>query len=166
MRDDPNKPRAVAEYELKRYQEQLAKFDAGNILAFEFAGVRSIEELRLLTTMQATVRYLQAQDLRVQFRERVRQSGCPDVGVMPPFAFHRIIATALASDTVSFVLHDDGMLSQNPEATLALEPMVMQLRWRSGRWLIVPARGLIGRGSMGFVTQTRCDSTRRPRGTR
>jgi hypothetical protein len=164
MRDDPNKPRAVAEYELKRYQEQVAKFDAGNMLSYQFSGVQSVDELRSLTPLQAAARYLQAQDLRVRFREHVRLSGCADaraVGVIPPFAFHRIIATALAADSVAYVLHDDGMFASRREDATPLEPMVMQLRWRGGRWLIVPSLGLIGRGSMGFAMETRCDSTNR-----
>ena len=66
LRDDPAKPIAVAEYELKRYRDQVAKFDAGEMFSHEFDGVRSLEELRALSTLQAAARYLQAQDERIQ----------------------------------------------------------------------------------------------------
>ena len=153
---------ADEQYELKRYQEQVAKFDIGSMLSYQFSGVRTVEELRQLTPVQAAVRFLQAQDLRVQVRERARQSGCGDLqstGVMPPFAFHRIIATALASDTVAYVLHDDGMFTSGWEGAGPLDPMVMQLRWRGGAWLIVPSRMLLGRTGTGFAMQTSCDTS-------
>lgn len=166
MRDDPKKPLTVAEYELKRYREQMASIDASNAFSFEFLGIRSAEELRALSTLQATVRFLQAKDMRMQMREYLRRSGCADSTFRMPFSVHRIIATALANDSVAYVLHQDGMFTPVRDAEYPIDPFVMQLRLRGGRWLIVPTPTLMSGNGMGFATVggATCDSTshRRP----
>jgi hypothetical protein len=159
MRMDSTKPRAVAEYEAKRYREQIAKFDPGETLSYEFSGVRSIEELRALTTLEASARFLQARDFRTQFRERSRMSGCGDGHITLPVALQRIIGVALASDTIAYVLHDDGLFSGNRDAVAPIDPMVMQLRLREGHWRVVPSLTLLGRSNMAYSFG--CDSTSR-----
>ena len=159
MRMDSTKPRAVAEYEAKRYREQIAKFDPGETLSYEFAGVRSIEELRALTTLEASARFLQARDFRTQFRERSRMSGCGDGRITLPVTLQRIIGVALASDTIAYVLHDDGLFSENRDAVAPIDPMVMQLRLREGHWRVVPSLTLLGRSGMAYSVG--CDSTNR-----
>jgi hypothetical protein len=166
IRMDSTKPRIVAEYELKRYREQTARFDVGSMLAYEFFGVRSIDDLRALSTLEASARYLQAQDNRTQIREQARKSGCAMnvSALMPPVAFHRIIAVALANDTIAYVLHDDGMFGTRVDRGSPINPTVMQLRLRAQTWRVYPAPGLLGlTGSIGFGA-VQCDSVSgRPR---
>jgi hypothetical protein len=161
LRMDSTKPRVVAEYELKRYREQTAKFDVASALAYEFSGVRSIDDLRALSTLEASARYLQAQDIRTLIREHARRSGCGmnESGHMAPVAFHRIIAVALANDTLAYVLHDDGMLGTRVDQGSPINPTVMQLRLRAQAWRVYPAPGLLGLTGIGF-SSTQCDSTR------
>jgi len=159
MRGDPNKPREVAEYELKRFRDQVAKRDSGERFSREFYGVRSAAELRALSTIQVAARYLQAKDQRVQFREFLRQSGCPDSTLAMPFHVHRILATALANDSVAYLLHDDSpALNRSGYSEF---PSVMILRLRSDRWVIVPTPMFMGPGGIAIFGDGPCDSTRR-----
>jgi hypothetical protein len=163
MRDDPDKPLAVAEYELKRFQKNSARFDEGEMLSYEFLGIGSIAALRALTTQQATVAYLKARDFRAMMREQMRRSGCDTTaGTMPP-SFRRIVGSALSSDTVAYVLYEDAMFAMPSRNGVLTEPSVMILRLRGSAWKIVPSTGRMGGPVMGFGAM-RCDSTqRRPR---
>jgi hypothetical protein len=138
MQDDPNKPRVVAEYQLKQYQKSAARFDPGGMLAYEFAGIRSIE-----------------------MREQVRLSGCGDTTAATgsgPFSIRRIVATAVASDTAAYVLYEDGMFASMDPAYPG-EPSVLILRWRGSAWKIHPSS--LRSRSMSFGVSTVCDSTQR-----
>ena len=165
MRDDPSKPRVVAEYELKRFRDMREQFDEGRVLSYEFAGVRTIEALRALSTSEATVAYLKAKDARVQFREamreRIRSSGCADTTASLPYSIRRIIATALASDTVAYVLYEDGLFSLRSADGVSEDPNILVLRVRGSAWKIVPSMRMGGQ-MMGFSV-VQCDSaTGRP----
>jgi len=159
MRGDPNKPREVAEYELKRLREQMAKRDSGERFSSEFHGVRSAAELRALSTSQVAARYLQAKDQRVQFREFLRQSGCPDSTFTMPFRVHRILATALANDSVAYLLHDEG--PEPSRSGYSEFPSVMILRLRGDGWAIVPTPNVMGPGGIVISGDGPCDSRRR-----
>ncbi|HEX6049187.1 MAG TPA: hypothetical protein VFZ21_07960 [Gemmatimonadaceae bacterium] len=162
MRDDPNKPRAVAEYELRRYREQMARADF-SFLSHEFAGITTLTELSRLSALEATSRYLQAQDFRVQSREAARRSGCPaSYGGGPP-PIRRILGVALPADTIAYVLHDDGPPSAMVEQPMPrFDPMVLQMRLRSGAWRILPSTSMLRRPGSAIVA-VQCDSaTRRP----
>jgi hypothetical protein len=162
MRDDPDKPRVVAEYELRRFQRNTARFDEGEMLSYEFLGVGSIAALRALTTQQATVAYLKARDFRALMREQMRRSGCDTTGTMP-HSFRRIVGSALSSDTVAYVLYEDDMFAMPSRNGVLMEPSVMILRLRGPAWKIVPSTGRMG-GPVMSVGPMRCDSTqRRPR---
>jgi hypothetical protein len=165
MRDDPAKPRVVAEYELKRFRERSAQV-VDNPITFEFAGVKSLDELGALGAREATSRFLQAQDDRLRLREMARKAGCPESPITGPFMVHRILGAVLAADTVAFVLHEtgDGTVSQLSDF-MVFDPMVMQLRLRGGRWRILPGPGLLRRINTA-IAGVSCDSTlrRRPPG--
>jgi len=160
MRGDSTKPREVAEYELKRFREQMSRFDAGERFSREYYGVRSAEQLRSLTTVQAGARYLKAKDQRVQVRELLKQSGCADSTFTMPFSVHRILATALANDSVAYVLHDDGNAATSRSGYSEF-PSVMALRFRGGRWVIEPTPAFMGPGGVVMSGEGPCDSTRR-----
>ena len=157
---DTTAVRRLAEYQLKQYQQSAGRFDPGGILAYEFAGIRSIDALRALTIPQATVAYIKATDFRVQIREQARLSGCGDTTttVSGPYSIRRIVATAVASDTAAYVLYDDGMFaSMNP--AYPGEPSVLILRWRGSSWKIHPSS--LRSRSMSFGVGMVCDSTQR-----
>lgn len=164
MHDDPNKPRVVAEYELKRYREQIAKLDVG-FISHEFAGVKTLPELSRLSALEATSRFLQAQDYRVESREAARRAGCPESFGGGPPQIHRILGVALPADTVAFVLHDDGLFASLEEPPMpSMDPMVLQLRLRSGAWRILPSMTLLRRTGTA-ISIVQCDSVRqRPPG--
>jgi hypothetical protein len=160
MRDDPAKPRIVAEYEFKRYRERTAPID-GDFISAEFAGVRSLRELARLTSLEATARYLEAQDSRVQIREAARRAGCPDSTSRPPVSLRHIVGVALTSDTVAYVLHDDGSPRDESDGLPRLEPMVMQMRLRGSAWTIIPGSALLRSPALPVVP-TQCGTPRRP----
>jgi hypothetical protein len=160
MRDDPAKPRIVAEYEFKRYRDRTASPD-GEFITSEFAGVRSLLELARLTSLEATARYLQAQDSRVQVREAARRAGCPDSVSRSPVSLRRIVGVTLVSDTVAYVLHEDGSPRGESDGLPRLEPMVMQLRLRDTRWTIIPGSALL-RSPTPPAVPVQCGAPRRP----
>jgi hypothetical protein len=159
MRDDPQKPRVVAEYELKRWRDQMALTPSDGI-TYEFDGVKSVDELGTMSAREATARFIKAQDDRVRMRASLVRSGCGDSMMALPFTMRRILGVVLVGDTLAYVLHND----LPPEAGLmpGMEPMVMQLRLRSGSWRITPTHVLLRRAGS-TVAVTRCDSTMRPR---
>lgn len=163
MRDDPDKPRAVAEYELKRYRDRAAKVDYDPI-TFEFAGIKSLDELALLSAREATARYLQAQDERVMLRQMAIRSGCADSTLRWPVTLRRILGTVLSGDTVAFVLHTDGLMGVDAASPgMGLGPMIMELRLRRDGWQVRPSLGLLRRVNAGISSMS-CDSKRRRSG--
>ena len=160
LRDDPAKPPAVAEYEFRRYRERAVLTD-GDGISYEFAGVKSLLDLANLSAIEASARYIQAQDVREQVREAARRAGCADsVAGLSPNLRH-IVSVALASDTVAYVLHEDGTPPDESDGLPRPEPMVMQLRLRGSRWTIIPGSALLRSPSTVGIA-VRCDSPHRP----
>jgi hypothetical protein len=151
-----------------RWQPQIASrgrehatLSGGDALSYEFAGIQSLPDLAKLSSLEATARYLQAQDARVQLREAARRAGCPDSDARAPASLRRIVGVALPSDTVAFVLHEVQAPRDESDGLPRLEPMVMQLRLRDRRWTIIPGSALLrSPGSLGAPLP--CDSPRRP----
>ena len=160
LRDDPAKPRVVAEYELKRYRERSSPTDS-EAIALEFSGIRSLRELSRLSALEATSRYLQAQDVRVQLRELARRGGCADSTARSPASIRRIVGVALTSDSLAYVLHEDATPRDESDGLPRLEPMVLQLRRRAGRWVITPGGALLHTPRT-VASWLSCDSPRRP----
>ena len=160
MHSDPAKPRAVAEYELKRYRERTSPTD-GDAVASEFAGTRSLLELSRLSALEATSRYLQAQDTRVQMREAARRAGCGDSTSRVPASLRRIVGVAMPADSIAYVLHEDGAPHDETDGLPRLEPMVIQLRLRANSWVIIPGNNLL-RGPNAVELPIQCDAPRRP----
>lgn len=151
-----------------RWQPQIAyrgrenaTLSGGDALSYEFAGIQSLLDLAKLSSLEATVRYLQAQDDRVRLREAARRAGCPDSAAHAPPSLRRIIGVVLASDTVAYVLHDEQAPRDEADGLPHLEPMVMQLRLRDARWTIIPGSALL-RSPASLGTPLPCDNPRRP----
>jgi len=160
LRDDPAKPRVVAEYELKRYRNRSLSVD-GDVLSYEFAGIRSLLELARLTSLEATIRYIQAQDVRLQQREAARRAGCPDSVTRVPASLRHIVGVTLVSDTVAYLLHEDGTPKEETDGLPRFEPMVMQLRLRGRSWIIIPGSALL-RPPVAIAFPMQCGGVRRP----
>ena len=151
-----------------RWQPQIAArgreystLSGGDALSYEFAGVQSLLDLAKLSSLEATARYLQAQDARVQLREAARRAGCPESAARMPAGLRRIVGVALGSDTVAFVLHEEQAPRDEGAGLPRLEPMVMQLRLRGTRWTVIPGSALL-RPPVSLGTPLPCDSLRRP----
>jgi hypothetical protein len=81
LRHDPDMPRAVAEYQIRKMTE--ARRHVFNWVDHEFAGVADVDALAALSAEESAARWLQARDLRWQSRraaERERARGC----ALPP----------------------------------------------------------------------------------
>lgn len=159
MERDPKMPHEVAEYQVAQSRERAKNFNPAQFIAYEFAGVKSIRELDTLSALHATVRYLQALDSRVMLRQRIAESGCDRPGASPlPAPIHRILATAVGSDSIAYVLHESSEFQMPVDADAFVDPMVMRLRLGPQGWRIVPTRSMLSPMNS-FVTQVTCDST-------
>jgi hypothetical protein len=78
-----------------------------------------------------------------------------------PASLRRIVGVALASDTVAYVLHEDGTPREETDGLPRLEPMVMQLRLRGKTWTILPGSALL-RSPVAIAIAMQCGTVRRP----
>lgn len=112
LRRNPDMPRVVAEYEVRRIDEHRSDLDP---LLSQYARVGSADELARLTPTEVAARFVEANDMRWQIRlamERERKRGCaiPDsvftslATGRPPEV--RIIGSVM-DDSVAYVLHRD-----------------------------------------------------------
>ena len=119
--------------------------------------------LEALSALDATVRHLQALDGRFLLRKRRVESGCgsPDAGPLPA-PLHKILAAALGSDSVAYVLHESSEFPVPPDVDSDpfLEPMVMRLRLGPQGWRIVPTRSMLSHSNFVAVSMS-CDSTQK-----
>jgi hypothetical protein len=161
---DPKMPRAVAEYQAKRYNEQAAS--PPNWVMYDYARVRSWDELAALPPEEAAARWIEGHDVRwmphrsIAEQERQRCNVSPaqerammDSLVVPaprvlgalldgPAAY--VLATAWGQDTIASP-RDSLPRSLDPVApvprraaahTSIFPPQVVVLRDVGGRWLI------------------------------
>ncbi|MBB4636497.1 hypothetical protein [Longimicrobium terrae] len=126
MRHDPELPRAVAEY----YVRRAGPARAASALSRTFAGVDSAEELQALSTAQLLGRWLQAADPRWMLRQMLDEDArsSPEAADIP--AVRRVVAGAtLEEDDTAHVVFRSGFGSD-------LLPMleVASLRRTAGGW--------------------------------
>jgi len=146
MRNDPDMPREVAEYELRKYREYATGLP--NPLPLQFAGVTSADSLAALSLEQAAAAWLEAQDDRTRIRELLSRNRCP----VPPrdslaqAERHSVIGVLSAGDTAAYALHASGRLRQGPvpdSGQLVPLPQVLELRRRGDTWRVVPRDDLL-----------------------
>lgn len=118
----------------------------------------SIGELEALSTLDATARYLQALDSRWLLRTKRIESGCaiPNASALPA-PVHQTLAATLGSDSVAYVLHDEGMAEMSPELEMVLDPMAMRLRLGPQGWRVVPSRSALVRMNSVVTSVSRLD---------
>lgn len=159
MKQEPDMPRAVAEYQIKEMNEHMRDF---NYLEHEFARVESADTLRGLSIDEAAARWLEAKgpkwSAELAHREDLRHPphACPPeypdsvVAKYPkewaePKA--HVLGAATGSDTLSYVVIGVQSFLRRAITPPAddLEPIpgpsphVLTLRKVGGAWKILPA---------------------------
>jgi hypothetical protein len=151
MARDTTMPRAVAEWQVKRYEASMSSRDPFAYLTHEFLGVKSPQELSQLTTAQALARWMAARDPRSQMREATRLAGCPD-SLAPRIPFDRptVHGVAFDGDTTAYVI-----VRQGPDIAsmdmLYSDEVVMALHPRGRTWRIEPREQLHSSGGLAMV---------------
>jgi hypothetical protein len=145
LQQDPDMPRAVAEYQARKANERIR--EPSGWFEHEFA-VTSLDSLAALSPEEAAARWLQARDLRWRTRravEQMRARGCrlPAAADEPlPAPSQRILAAAVVDSTTAYVLFDHGrFVRADPDLDAALHsdgPHLLTLRRRGERWRILP----------------------------
>jgi hypothetical protein len=165
MAMDPKMPRAVAEYQAKRANEQVA--DMSLIYRREF-GVSTLDSIATLGADQLAARALAARDMRTMMREslRSRAGGCAlsdaeQREILSRMHVHvpRIIGVVTA-DTIAYVLYDRfdvdiadsaaDSAARQPESAVpaptrfgrdweVMPPGFLPLRLVGGAWRVGPA---------------------------
>jgi hypothetical protein len=157
LRRNPGMPRDVAEYQVSRMEEDRRRFE--DPTPFEFAGVRSVSELRGLTVREAAARWIESRAPRYTARQQYEQAGCrvPDDLDQMPIPRRRIIGTVDESDDVSYALVKD---EEGAESDFAGGDLgVIQLHRVRGRWAVVPRGDLLP--DFGVNVDPSCGNDRR-----
>jgi hypothetical protein len=166
QKTDPQMPRAVAEYEVKKARDSYSNFDP---VKFEFARVSSRDSLAALPVDEAAARWLEAKDPRwrvsVARKDAVAAGRCaaPVLATPSPQSPPIEILTASvpqagssgpATDTVRYVLFRRSEVwgpgvskDQLDILRVRSTPNVLTLVRRPAGWRIVPAAEFGGLGS-------------------
>jgi hypothetical protein len=157
MRFDPKMPRAVAEYQAARSNEQSVRNDW---LLHEYADVPSADSLAALSAEDVAARWLKAKDTRYMMRRALAthsaECNLPDsikAELMDvPAPSYRTIGTVMA-DSLAYVLYTQDRSPEaardpvpprrarmkSAEASYVMAPPVLTLRLLDGRWRIAPS---------------------------
>jgi hypothetical protein len=159
LQHDPDMPRVVAEYQVRKNNERL--YDPSEWLLREFAGVRSLDSLATLSVEESAARWLQARDYRWSIRqaiERERARGCPssaEPGGSLPAPDHKVLGAVVIDSTTAYVLHENDEFRRaepDPDAAMHdMPPNILILRRRGGRWRILPRHTMLS-GTDTFVS--------------
>ncbi|HKN65934.1 MAG TPA: hypothetical protein VJW73_06635 [Gemmatimonadaceae bacterium] len=137
MRMDPEMPRAVAEYQVKRMNRSR---QSRNYLQSDF-GIADPDSLLALPMEVVAARWLEAHDERAMYREALRASGsCPITPAdTAPAQEYRIIGTVV-DDSMAYTLFRPGDRGMVPQVQVGLfPPRILQLRQDRGAWWVVPS---------------------------
>jgi len=141
-RHDPDMPREVAEYQLKRLQRQLE--DTRAHLRYQFADIPSVDSLSRLTLRQVAARRLEARDERYLLRLQLAEgnNGCSAEHGAALLREHAPVpATILGSivrDDVAYVLVEAPTRAAarvDELAAMATPSVIRVVRWGS-QWRI------------------------------
>lgn len=163
MRMDPEMPRAVAEYQVKRMNRSP---QSRSYLEHDF-GIADPDSLLALPIEDVAARWLEAHDQRAMYREALRVSGsCPaTLADTLPAPEHRIIGTVVDDSTAYtlFSQRDPGDPGMPPEIHLgSFPPKILQLRQGRGAWWVVPGPDM--RGAMSMSVQCSTTVRKKPGG--
>jgi hypothetical protein len=142
-RQDPDMPREVAEYQVRRMQEQQRRY--ADPTPFEFARVSSVSALRALTAEEAAARWLESRDPQWQVKMQYEQAGCPapdDITeIVPPR--RRLIGIVADGDSLGYAVYREEQPGGDTPAWAGGDVSVLELKSRRGRWLVPPKADLV-----------------------
>ena len=144
LQQDPDMPRAVAEYQLARINKDRAS--AGNYLSFEFAGVQDAAQLDTMPVAQVAARWLTAQHPATRLKDELLRKGCRilpglDAAIEGPSV--AVLGTVERPDGTAFVLFADTSLSRQQSGFHAPAPQIAYLKRFPAGWRVLPRYDLI-----------------------
>jgi len=144
LRSEPQMPRVVAEYQLKRIRANTA--NGGGFLSHEFAGVTDPLVLDSLPLQEVATRWLQAQDPAMRMLDDLRGNGCPMSAGLDS-ALRSVSITILGSvvgDDSALVLFRNPWFPQADSGYYGSGPQVARLvRGDSAGWRLLPRHDLL-----------------------
>lgn len=144
LRQDPNMPRAVAEYQVRMMEEQRRRY--ADPTPFEFARVASVSALRDLSVEEAAARWFESRDPQWQVAMQFRQAGCSVPADVAQIAAstRRLIGVVPDGDGTAYALFREEWPAeaQVPEWNGG-DLNVIQLKAFRGRWQVVPRSDLL-----------------------
>jgi hypothetical protein len=160
MQMDPEMPRVVAEYEVKRMNVVR---NVPNFLEMQF-GVGNADSLLALPMETVAQHWLEAHDERWSFRLAMRLSNCakvvPDTAGMPHPSYH-VIGTVV-NDTLAYMLFDSrGMYARAADAMHWDPPEIVRLIRMRGTWWVLPTSESSG-GLVGLAMNCSPSPSKRP----
>ena len=153
-RRDPDMPREVAEYQIRRMEEQRRRY--ADPTPYEFARVSSISALRALSPEEAAARWLESRDPQWQVRMQFEQAGCSvpdDVGDIP-IPHRRLIGLVPDADSLNYAVYREDQGGEQGPAASGGDISVFELKLRRGRWLVSPRADLVA--EVGEVDTGQC----------
>jgi hypothetical protein len=144
LRQDPDMPRAVAEYQLERMKRERAS--SGSYLSFEFAGVRDPAQLDSLPIADLAARWLRAQHPTTRLKDQLLQKGCripPDLDSQVDSPSVAIVGSAEQQDGTAFVLFADTSLTRHDSGFHGASPQIAHLKRTPSGWRVVARYDLI-----------------------
>ncbi len=153
-RRDPDMPREVAEYQVRRMEEQRRHY--ADPTPFEFARVSSLSALRALSPEEAAARWLESRDPQWQVRMQFEQAGCraPDDLDEIPIPRRRLIGVVADADSLNYAVFREQGPGDQGQAWAEGDLSVLELRLRRGRWLVSPRADLLP--EVGEVETSNC----------
>ena len=145
LRQNPGMPRDVAEYQVRMIRQQRER--NADPAPFEFARVRSLDDLEQLSPAEAAARWLESRDPAWQIRMQYQAAGCrppADADDVSP-VHRRLIGMVDESDSTSYALFREqrtGDDDQTP-AWVGGDVFVMVLHQDGDRWEVVPRSDLL-----------------------
>lgn len=159
MKFDPDMPRAAAEYQIKKMNEDMRDYD---FLSHQYARTSTLESLRTLPIEEVAARWLEAKgpdwaaELSARERKRHPDPNCPEIpdsiAAKLKSEWRRPLATVLGatagSDSLRYVVV--GMQRWRPDSAgeaagrdgesgmSGMSPNVLTVRRVGGAWRIVP----------------------------
>jgi len=136
-------PRDVAEYQVRMIRQQRERY--ADPTSFEFARVRSLDELQRLSPADAAARWLESRDPAWQIRMQYQAAGCrppADADDVPP-VHRRLIGIVDEDDATSYAVFREERADDQAPDWAGGDVFVMVLRRDGSRWQVVPRSDLL-----------------------
>jgi len=140
-RQDPSMPRDVAEWQIRQMREAEQRY--ADPTPFEFAGVRTVAELRRLSPREAAARWLEARDPRYAIRQQLEAMRCPTTSMEQiPVPDRRVLGAVLDGEGVAYAVYRENVeFGGGPSAGGDIG--VIELHRDRGAWVVIPRGDLL-----------------------